>query len=111
MARIVNASLRPMSTQRSLRRFSLSSGPIDLRLEAELWSALSAIATDRRLPLATLVDTIDQQRGTQPLSRALWRFAIAYMRALTDLAQALPPAPPRRQAHSLAVCSFPKPIG
>lgn len=111
MARSTNASARPMATHRSLRRFILTSGPTDLRLEAELWAALSAIATDRRIPLASLVDTIDQQRGTQPLNRALWRFAIAYLRALADLAAVLPPAEPQRREPYPALHAAPVPAG
>lgn len=111
MARFTTASARPMATHRSLRRFFLTSGPTDLRLEAELWAALSAIASDRRMPLASLVDTIDQQRGTQPLNRALWRFAIAYLRALADLAAVLPPAEPQRREPYPALRAVPVPAG
>lgn len=84
MAHIVSVVTRPMATHRTLRRFTLTSGPADLRLEGELWSALSGIASERRMPLATLVDIVDQQKGAQSLPRALWRFAIAYFQVLTD---------------------------
>ncbi len=95
MARPIPSSAYPLATHRSLRRFHLSSGPVDLKLETELWSVLAVIAADRRIPLSALVDILDQQRGPQTLTRALWRFAIAYMQALADVAQMLPPARPR----------------
>ena len=95
MARPIPNSTHPLATHRSLRHFSLSSGPVDLKLETELWSVLTVIATDRRMPLSALVDIIDQQRGPQTLTRALWRFAIAYMQALAEVAKTLPPARPR----------------
>lgn len=101
MAPFLPAAGRPMATQRSLRRFTLTSGPVDLRLEAELWASLTAIANDRRLPLASLIDAIDQQRGQQPLSRALWRFAIAYIRALAELADTLPAPTPVQKRPAL----------
>ncbi len=101
MAPVLPAAVRPMATQRSLRRFILTSGPVDLRLETELWASLTVIANDRRLPLASLIDLIDQQRGQHPLSRALWRFAIAYIRALADLADHLPPPAPAQRRPAL----------
>lgn len=94
MAHVIPIAARPMATQRTLRRFNLTSGSIDLRLETDLWSALSGIASDRRMPLANLIDLIDQQRGTQSLTRALWRFAIAYFQALCDTVEPMPFARP-----------------
>ncbi|KJV08331.1 hypothetical protein VZ95_18470 [Elstera litoralis] len=111
MARLTTAPARPMATHRSLRRFTLSSGPIDLRLETELWSALAVIANDRRIPLASLIDTIDQQRGVTPLNRAIWRFTIAYLRALTELAEVLPPAEPRQRFAYPSLRTVPAPAG
>ncbi len=94
MAHVIPIAARPMVTQRTLRRFNLTSGSIDLRLETDLWSALSGIASDRRMPLANLIDLIDQQRGAQSLPRALWRFAIAYFQALSDTVEPMPFARP-----------------
>ncbi len=88
MARPTLRYTSPLATHRSLRRFNLSSGAVDLKLETELWSVLAVIALDRRIPLSALIDIIDQQRGPQTLARALWRFAIAYMQARAEVAQA-----------------------
>lgn len=94
MAHIISIAARPMTTQRTLRHFRLTSGSIDLRLETDLWSALSGIASDRRMPLANLIDLIDQQRGAHPLPRALWRFAITYFQVLSDTVDPTPLARP-----------------
>lgn len=94
MAHVIPIAARPVATQRTLRRFSLTSGPLELRLETELWSALSGIANERRMPLANLIDLIDQQRGQQSLPRALWRFAIAYFQALSETVDPVPLARP-----------------
>lgn len=90
MAHVISLAARPMATQRTLRRFSLTSGAIDLRLETELWSALTCIATERRMPLGNLIELIDQKRGNQTLPRALWRFSIGYFQALSDSAISMP---------------------
>ncbi len=92
MARPTLSHTSRLPTHRSLRHFNLSSGPVDLKLETELWSVLAVIAADRRIPLSALLDIIDQQRGPQTLVRALWRFAIAYMQARAEVAQASPRA-------------------
>jgi hypothetical protein len=54
---------------------------------------------------------IDRQRGVQPLNRALWRFAIAYLRALADLAADLPPAEPQRRSPYPTLRAVPLPGG
>jgi predicted DNA-binding ribbon-helix-helix protein len=53
------------------RSLSLAGHKTSLALEPEFWSALEAMATERNLPLATLIREIDERRQGSNLSSAV----------------------------------------
>ena len=53
------------------RSFSIKGHRTSISLEAEFWDALKEAALEDRLPLASLIDRIDRERGTSGLSSAV----------------------------------------
>jgi predicted DNA-binding ribbon-helix-helix protein len=70
----VTASARPVK-----RSFSIAGHKTSISLEAAFWDALREAAARENLPLARLVQRIDQGRGTAGLSSAVrvWLLADA----------------------------------
>jgi predicted DNA-binding ribbon-helix-helix protein len=60
------------------RSIHLSGHATSLALEAAFWSALSAMAAERRLSLTGLIADIDAGRGEQPLASACRTAALAW---------------------------------
>jgi predicted DNA-binding ribbon-helix-helix protein len=61
------------------RSFSLAGHRTSVALEAEFWSALAAIATERGQPLSALVTAVDAQRTPgQTLASALRVIALKH---------------------------------
>jgi predicted DNA-binding ribbon-helix-helix protein len=56
----------------------LSGHATSLALEVEFWSALGAMAAERRLSLTGLIADIDAGRGEQPLASACRTAALAW---------------------------------
>ena len=53
------------------RSLSIAGHRTSIALEPEFWAGLEAMATDRALPLTTLIRTIDEARDIPNLSSAL----------------------------------------
>jgi predicted DNA-binding ribbon-helix-helix protein len=63
------------------RSVTIAGHRTSVSLEAEFWEALSDIATERKRPLARLIDEVDKREGRdQNLSSALRLFVLAHYR-------------------------------
>lgn len=68
--------MRPSGQRkRSLR---LAGHATSLALEPEFWAELEAMAAERQVGLARLVDGIDRARGARPLASACRLAALAF---------------------------------
>ena len=60
------------------RSFSIDGHRTSISLEPAFWNALKDVAARERIPLARLVATIDQNRGTAGLSSAVRIWLLSY---------------------------------
>ena len=63
------------------RSVTIAGHRTSVSLEAEFWDALNEIASERKRPLARLIDEVDKREGRdQNLSSALRLFVLAHYR-------------------------------
>jgi predicted DNA-binding ribbon-helix-helix protein len=71
-----------MTVKKLKRSVTLAGHRTSISLEAEFWTALADIATEKGRPLARIIDEVDKREGRdQNLSSALRVFVLAHYRA------------------------------
>jgi predicted DNA-binding ribbon-helix-helix protein len=66
------------------RSFTIAGHSTSISLEEPFWQGLKDAAGVRNMPLVTLVQSIDQQRGNAGLSSAVRVWLLEYYRGRTD---------------------------
>jgi predicted DNA-binding ribbon-helix-helix protein len=62
------------------RSFTIAGHRTSISLEQPFWTALKDVAAEQRLPLAQIIQRIDQERGDANLSSAVRVFLLAHYR-------------------------------
>lgn len=78
----------PARSDLTSRILALPGGPVCVRLDPALWSALEAAAVREGLELKALVAAVEAARGRRPLTSALRVLAVRYWRALAERPEA-----------------------